>query len=388
MKKIILSILVCLMFGTFAFAQDTDKTDTSDTKTTTATKKKRVIFRANKDQITQVQTMLKDKKSYAGETDGKFNKDFRTAIKGFQSENGLKKTGTLNRATLEKMGIELTEKQKTIPVNPNSFAGAKNDKSGKKPRKKSFRPTKAQVTEAQTKLKDGGMFSGEITGRYSKDFRAVIKNYQENNGLSKNGKLDEATLVKMGIELTDKQKGLESTSISKKPDKPRRKSFRVNKAQISEAQTMLKDKGMFEGDATGRYSKEFRAAIRDYQSANGLKRKGSLNRATLEKMGIELTEKQMGIPVNPNDIATPKDPNKPKTKRRIFRATKDQIMQVQAMLKEKKMYDGEETGKLNPATRAAIREWQSQNNIKKTGTLNKATLEAMEVELTDKQKEF
>ena len=63
-------------------------------------------------------------------------------------------------------------------------------------------------------------------------------------------------------------------------------------------------------------------------------------------------------------------------------------MEVQKMLKEKKLYNGEETGKLNPSTRAAIREWQSQNNVKKTGTLNKMTLEAMKIKLTDKQKKY
>jgi peptidoglycan hydrolase-like protein with peptidoglycan-binding domain len=300
MKKLILTIFACLLFSTFISAQGTNNSNPTDSKPTITDKKKRVIFRANKDQITLVQTMLKDKGKYSGEADGKFNSDFRNAIKAFQGDNGLKKTGTLNRATLEKMGIELTDKQKETPVNPNSFAGADDDKE-KKPRRQAFRPTKTQITEAQTKLKSAGLYQGE---------------------------------------------------------------------------------------ADGKYSKGLRTAIRDYQTDNGLKRKGSLNRATLEKMGIELTEKQSEIPVNPNDIAKPKDPNAKTGKRRVFRANKDQISRVQAMLKEKGLYEGEETGKLNPATRTAIRQWQSGNNVKQTGTLNKETLEAMKIELTDTQKEF
>lgn len=386
MRKIILMIFACLIFSTMAFAQVTADTNTDSEKATTKVKKKRVIFRATKDQITHVQTVLKGKGTYSGEADGKFNKDFRSSIKGFQSENGLRKTGTLNRATLEKMGVELTDRQKEIPVNPNSFAGKGDKKKGKKVRRRSFRPTKTQITDAQTKLKAGGMFGGEVTGKYSKDFRAVLKNYQENNGLTKTGRLDEGTLVKMEIPLTDKQKGIGTTKT--KSGKPRRKSFRVNKEQIIQAQTMLKTGGMYSGEVTGKYNKDFRKSVRNYQSANGLRRKGSLNRATLEKMGIELTDKQKTIPVNPNDIAKPKSADSEKPKRRIFRATKDQIMQVQAMLREKGLYNGEDTGKLNPATRAAIREWQSMNDVKKTGTLNKMTLEAMKIELTDKQKDF
>ena len=103
-------------------------------------------------------------------------------------------------------------------------------------------------------------------------------------------------------------------------------------------------------------------------------------------MSIELTDKQKEIPVNPKDYAKTDDGNKPK--RTIFRANKEQINQVQKMLSDKGLYDGEQTGKLNPATRAAIREWQDQNNVKKTGTLNKVTLEAMGIELTDKQKKM
>lgn len=260
----------------------------------------------------------------------------------------------------------------------------KNDKE-KKPRKEAFRPVKAQITEAQTKLKASGMYSGDADGRYNDDFRDAIKKYQEANGLDKTGKLDEETLVKIGIELTDKQKGIETAESSKASA---RTSFRPTKEQIEEAQTKLKAAGLYNGESDGKYNNDLRTAVRNYQTANGLKRKGSLNRATLEKMKIELTESQMEIPVNPNDLASEKSDNADKPKRTIFRATKEQIMEVQKMLKTAGLYNGEETGKLNPATRSAIREWQAQNNVNKTGTLNKETLEAMKVELTDKQKEM
>ncbi len=51
------------------------------------------------------------------------------------------------------------------------------------------------------------------------------------------------------------------------------------------------------------------------------------------------------------------------------------------------MYSGEETGKLDDATRAGLKKYQEANNLKVTGTLNQATLEKMGIVLTDKQKE-
>ena len=384
MKKLILTILVCLVFTFTAKSQDSDKTDTSTAQTTVQTKpgSRRPIFRATKEQIIQVQTRLTENGSYEGAADGKFNQDFRDAIREFQGANGLKKTGTLNRATLEKMEVELTEKQQAMPVNPNSFANSNDGEP--KVRKKTFRPTKTQITETQTKLREINLFNGEITGRYSNEFRDALKSYQEANNLSKTGRADEETLTRLEIELTDRQKGIETEN----PDKPKRIVFRPTKEQIAAAQVKLKQSELYDGEADGKYNQALRAAIRDFQSANGLKRKGSLNRATLEKMEIVLTEAQLEIPVNPDDFASDGSSPDDKKVRKIFRATKDQIGRVQDMLRETGLYEGESTGKLNPATRSAIREWQGQNNVPKTGTLNKITLEAMNIELTDKQKEF
>jgi peptidoglycan hydrolase-like protein with peptidoglycan-binding domain len=139
---------------------------------------------------------------------------------------------------------------------------------------------------------------------------------------------------------------------------------------------------------TGKLSDADREAIKTYQSANGLKETGTLNRATLEKMNVELTSKQKSIPVNPNSYASAdeKGTKEKKPRKPVFRANKDQIVLAQRMLKEKGFYMGDETGKLDPATRDSIKKFQESVTMKETGTLNRATLEAMKIELTDKQR--
>ena len=109
MKKLFL-IFAVLFSLHFTVSAQTTATATPKTASTaeTETKKRAPIFRATKDQISQVQKMLK-----VTET-GKMDDPFRDEIKKYQSGNGLKATGTLNRATLEKMGVELTDKQLTI----------------------------------------------------------------------------------------------------------------------------------------------------------------------------------------------------------------------------------------------------------------------------------
>jgi murein L,D-transpeptidase YcbB/YkuD len=121
MRKSIFIILVSLLISVSINAQTTPTTATT-AAATTEEKPKKQIFRANKDQITQTQKMLKVEET------GKLNDATRAAIKKYQPENGLKATGTLNRATLEKMNIELTDRQKQMPVSPNSLATAETDK--------------------------------------------------------------------------------------------------------------------------------------------------------------------------------------------------------------------------------------------------------------------
>jgi peptidoglycan hydrolase-like protein with peptidoglycan-binding domain len=70
----------------------------------------------------------------------------------------------------------------------------------------------------------------------------------------------------------------------------------------------------------------------------------------------------------------------------VFRATKEQINQAQAILKSRGFYDGEQIGKLDEATREGLRKYQQAEGLKITGTLNKITLEKMNIALTEKQR--
>lgn len=177
-----------------------------------------------------------------------------------------------------------------------------------------------------------------------------------------------------------------STATTQTETKPKRQNFRANKEQITQAQKMLKVA------ESGTMDAATKAAVKIYQGENGLRKSGSLNRATLEKMNIALTDAQKEIPVSASSYVTVKtstgDATEPKKRGPVFRATKEQIMEVQKMLKEKQMYAGEATGKLDDATREGIRKFQTANGVKMTGTLNKETLQKMGVVLTDRQKEM
>ena len=117
MKKIFSLLLSLLFVSAISIAAQTTNNLTAAQSSTAAAKpakKRGPVFRANKDQIKQAQAILKDRGFYTGEQTGKLDDDTRAGLKKYQAADGLKATGTLNKVTLEKMSITLTDKQKTM----------------------------------------------------------------------------------------------------------------------------------------------------------------------------------------------------------------------------------------------------------------------------------
>ena len=95
----------------------------------------------------------------------------------------------------------------------------------------------------------------------------------------------------------------------------------------------------------------------------------------------------VGVHAQNSTSSTPSKSGTKQTKRGpVFRATKEQINQAQGILKSRGFYSGEQVGKLDDATRDGLRKYQQAEGLKVTGTLNKITLEKMNITLTDKQK--
>lgn len=121
-KSTFIALALSFVCAALVFAQNTNSSTTNsnsnaNTNTNTANTNRRPrgpIFRASKDQIKQAQTILQQRNFYSGEIDGKLNPDTRAGLKKYQAAEGIKVTGTLNKVTLEKMNITLTDKQKTM----------------------------------------------------------------------------------------------------------------------------------------------------------------------------------------------------------------------------------------------------------------------------------
>lgn len=109
------TLLLAFTVGAVAHNESAGQTNSNTSTQNTSTKQKRgPVFRATKDQIKQAQSILKERGFYAGEQTGKLDPDTRAGLKKYQEAEALKVTGTLNKVTLEKMSITLTDKQKAM----------------------------------------------------------------------------------------------------------------------------------------------------------------------------------------------------------------------------------------------------------------------------------
>lgn len=198
-------ILLTLAFSLSISAQNTTSNTTSGSSDPAAVvKEKKPVFRATKDQIKQVQAILKERSFYNGEQSGKLDDTTRIGLQKYQLASDLKITGTLNKETLEKMNIPLTDSQKGIPKPPKPETAENGEK--KPP---IFRANKDQIKEAQTTLKGKGFYTGEANGELTEDTREGIRKYQATNGIKVTGTLNRETLEHMNVQLTEKQKALQ-----------------------------------------------------------------------------------------------------------------------------------------------------------------------------------
>ncbi len=116
MKRALNAALACALFACAAvYAQNSNTNapaaNAADANAN-ATKKRGPVFRATKEQIKQAQDILRQRNFYAGESTGKLDPTTREGLKKYQEAEGLKVTGTLNAATLQKMNVTLSDKQK------------------------------------------------------------------------------------------------------------------------------------------------------------------------------------------------------------------------------------------------------------------------------------
>ena len=288
--------------------------------------------------VRDVQQKLKDLGIYSGEVTGNIGAKTTAAIKAFQEKYGLTADGVIGNATLAKLNEVTSEKTTSAPAATPVASTVSAD----------------TVRDVQQKLKDLGIYSGEVTGNIGAKTTAAIKAFQEKYGLTADGVIGNATLAKLNEVTSEKTTSAPAATPV---------ASTVSAATVRDVQQKLKDLGMYSGSITGNAGQKTIAAVKAFQKKYGLTADGIIGSETLKKLN-EVAQAQ--VTATPKVTATP-----------ASSANASTVRDVQQKLKDLGMYSGDVTGNIGSKTTAAIKAFQEKYGLTADGIIGSETLKKL-----------
>ena len=286
------------------------------------------------DEVVALEEKLAELGYMAGETDGVFDADTRSALESFQQANGLEVTGEADATTLQRLdSADALSRQGYLARFANAYAQMTPLEKGS---------TSNDVLAVQRKLKEYGYFAGEPDGAFGDDTQLAVERFQMVNGLPVTGVADGAVLMRLmadnpitwpafltEMSATDGDTGLNVYVLQRK----------------------LAALGYYRGSCTAAYGDMTHAAVRAYQRDHGLPESGHADADTWAALYVGEGSAALGI----GDYG-------------------DNITQLQKRLNELGFFDHEITGQFGYTTETAARLFQMAANLTPTGEIDADTL--------------
>jgi peptidoglycan hydrolase-like protein with peptidoglycan-binding domain len=139
------------------------------------------------------------------------------------------------------------------------------------------------LRDAQRQLKNDGYYTGSVDGVDGAMTREAIRHYQRDHNLKRNGELNRETREALGLRdsreadrQSDRYADRAETSGTVSP----------SSATVRAAQRRLESEGFYRGDIDGEMGPRTQAALSEYQRNSNLNVTGTLDQATLSKLGV------------------------------------------------------------------------------------------------------
>ncbi len=240
------------------------------------------------EEVTQLQTQLTKLLYYKGNISGRFREGTRGAVEKFQKDYGLPVTGEGDAATLQKIYLA-------------TFRALQKKDSGE------------DVKTLQGRLTELGYYHGKISGNYLEGTYSAIASFQEKSGFTVTGKADIDTLtllysnqalgknVSMEEREQGEDKGQGEPKVTPGPNDiivevdqdtpsdedqfsqvPYKRKLQANASgdEVIQLQTKLTELGYYTGPISGGFYKQTRAAVKDFQTNNGIVADGIVGKQT------------------------------------------------------------------------------------------------------------
>jgi peptidoglycan hydrolase-like protein with peptidoglycan-binding domain len=323
--------------------------------------------------------------------------------------------------SIMKLQIILLSSVLTLSTAPLAFPQTTQKEGGATSAKmqKEMAPSQDEIKKAQQALKDKGMYTGAVDGTMNAQFEKSLRDYQEANKLKATGKLDHATMMRLGLPPEHHEgKGTEmkkegtptkpstgeksGTTTGTETKKKGGKQSRYHSSEkVKEVQTALQEKGFNPGPIDGIMGPKTTKALASFQRQQNLYANGKLDERTERELGIGTgkgtevpgeREKPAPMPPAPKpDQSKPQAP--PPDQSQVvppvqsgadrmgigMASAVEDIRAAQMALKNRGYDPGEINGMVSSQTQQALRHFQAANNLPVTGVFDIRTQAALGV---------
>lgn len=235
--------------------------------------------------VSLLQTRLKDLYYYKGPVSGNYLEITRKAVRAVQEAYGLDVTGIAD--------LKLQEL-----VYGDAHRPLQKGSSGK------------DVSRLQTRLSELGYYWGKISGDYLDGTTAAVGKFQQDNGLPKTGKADVGTLIRLysdDIVLPSPDPLASPRPLPTPPPDAAFKgvvSYGAKNDQVKLAQERLAALGFFDRKVTGGFYEHTSKAVKEFQKHNGLVPDGVIGEETWQVLfGLDVV--RAGGQPKPSPAPTP-----------------------------------------------------------------------------------
>ena len=217
----------------------------------------------NKADILKVERRLYELGYRDENCDGQMDDATVSALKNFQTANGLKVTGEADDATVDLlMSDAAMPEQAYLETYANVYSGSAVLAWG---------DYGDDVKKLQNALKQLGYFSGECNGTYGDGTETAVYSFQLAVGVQANGVADGSTQMRLYESEAPAWDDFIASTAAKSGD---------SGSNVRMLQMRLKRLGYFQGDCTGTYGEGTQAAVKNFQIDNALDGSGVANEAT------------------------------------------------------------------------------------------------------------
>ncbi len=222
--------------------------------------------------VLELQTRLQELKYYTGSLSGRYREGTREAVKAFQGDYGLEKTGIADPDTQARI---FSARYRALRY------GAEGE----------------EVKKLQSRLVVLGYYKGKVSGNYLGGTQKSVREFQEASGLPVTGAADPLTLE--ALYAPDAR----GKGDAAEPSAQDAAGFLVNDAdhaggtgsptafvkelksgsrgdEVKQLQARMTELGYYEGPVSGNFARQTLRAVKKIQTQNGLKATGRVNEET------------------------------------------------------------------------------------------------------------